>query len=101
MNINRNTVATLQSGQTLYHKTKRNRDGSPLRARVNGKVKTWKTRPEDFRVPMKYGLRDCFYITPTNAIDWTTNETVAACKLCRDWEKLGEQTCIQHEAMKI
>jgi len=26
--------------------------------RKNGKVKTWKTRPNDFRVPVKFGLRD-------------------------------------------
>lgn len=37
------------------------------RVRRNGKCQTWKTRPEDFRLPIKYGLRDCGEITPSNA----------------------------------
>lgn len=28
-------------------------------ARRNGKTKTWKTRPNDYRVPIKCGLRTC------------------------------------------
>jgi hypothetical protein len=38
-----------------------------VRIRRNGQTKTWKTRPNDFRIPVKYGLRECFYITPDNA----------------------------------
>ncbi len=37
------------------------------RWRVNGKVKTWKTRPDEFVVPIKHGLRDCHYLTDVNA----------------------------------
>lgn len=33
----------------------------------NGACKTWKTRPEEFRLPVKYGLRSYDYITETNA----------------------------------
>ena len=52
------------------HVTIKNRDGSPARCRVNGKCKTWKTRPDEFRLPVKYGLRECFYITQNNASEW-------------------------------
>ena len=36
------------------------------RWRVNGKVKTWKTRPADFRVPVKHGLYDYGYLDHGN-----------------------------------
>lgn len=55
---------TLTYGDVIYHATLRNSDGSAVRARVNGKVKTWKRRPGYFQIPMKHGLRDCFYLTP-------------------------------------
>lgn len=35
--------------------------------RRNGKTKTWKTRPNEFKVPIKYGLYTCGYITHDNA----------------------------------
>lgn len=53
--------------QTIHMRTAA---GLPYYCRVNGKCKTWKTRPEDFRLPVKYGLYECFYITPVNASDW-------------------------------
>lgn len=30
--------------------------------RRSGQTKTWKTRPEQFRIPVKYGLRNSSYI---------------------------------------
>lgn len=46
-------------------------DGNPQwRCRANGKCKIWKTRPHEFRLPVKYGLRECFYITNDNAHQW-------------------------------
>lgn len=36
--------------------------------RRNGQTQLWKTRPDDFRIPVKYGLRDCGAITSSNAI---------------------------------
>ena len=62
----------------VYNRSLRNRDGSPLRARVNGRCKVWKTRPTEFRLPMKHGLRQCFYITEDNASDWSLSEEDAA-----------------------
>jgi hypothetical protein len=35
--------------------------------RRTGKTKTWKTRPNEFSVPVKHGLRDSGYITQDNA----------------------------------
>lgn len=52
------------------HVTARNADGTPTRARRNGKTKVWKTRPGEFRIPCKHGLKECFYIDHTNADQW-------------------------------
>jgi hypothetical protein len=35
--------------------------------RRNGGTKTWKTRPEEFRVPIKYGLYGYSYLDQGNA----------------------------------
>lgn len=52
------------------HVSLKNADGTPLRARRNGKTKTWKTKPTCFQIPCKHGLRDYFYIDQDNAKDW-------------------------------
>jgi len=54
----------------LWHSRVSNKDGTPVRARINGKCIVWKTRPADFKLPVKHGLKDCFYITPANAHLW-------------------------------
>jgi hypothetical protein len=78
LSITTETVRTLRSTQTLYHRTLRMADGvSPVRCRVNGKVRTWKTRHTKFVVPVKHGLRDCFYIDETNAHEWSLSEEEA------------------------
>lgn len=38
--------------------------------RSNGHCKTWKSRPTDFRLPIKYGLYGYGYIDQSNAKDW-------------------------------
>jgi hypothetical protein len=35
--------------------------------RRNGQTKVWKTREGEFRIPVKYGIRDYSYITDLNA----------------------------------
>jgi hypothetical protein len=60
--IDKQIAVTLTNGTTLYSDLQTNSDGSPLRCRVTGKCKTWKTRPDDFRLPVKHGLYDSFYI---------------------------------------
>lgn len=44
------------------------------RWRRNGKTQTWKTRPDEFRVPVKFGLRGYGNITELNASDFHTAE---------------------------
>jgi hypothetical protein len=39
----------------------------PINWRVNGKCKTWKTRPEEFKLPIKHGLYSYGYLTHENA----------------------------------
>jgi hypothetical protein len=41
-------------------------DGTCARWRRNGKLQTWKTRPGQFRQPVKHGLRHYFQITDNN-----------------------------------
>ena len=62
---------TLRHGQTLAHATLKDSKGNPLIARVSGKVQLWKTRPQAFKLPMKHGLYQSFYITETNANEWS------------------------------
>ena len=42
------------------------RNGNWWKLRRNGATKTWKTRPAEFRIPVKAGLRSCTYITHDN-----------------------------------
>ena len=44
------------------------------RVRRSGKTQIWKTRPDQFRVPVKFGLCESAEITHTNATDWHTAE---------------------------
>lgn len=58
---------------TFYHRTATYRDGvTPIQVRRNGRTKRWKTRPKEFQIPVKYGLKECFYITQNNAHEWST-----------------------------
>lgn len=56
----------------FHHVSEKNSDGTPVRCRVNGACKTWKTRPDEYRLPVKYGLKHCFYITDANCTEWVT-----------------------------
>lgn len=72
--ITKEIALTLRHGQILHHKTLKNADKMPMRVRVTGKVKTWKTRPDHFRIPVKYGLKTCWYVENTyelnNSGEW-------------------------------
>ena len=48
----------------MYNAT--NADGTPTRCRRNGKTKVWKTRPSEFKIPVKHGLYDYGYIDENN-----------------------------------
>jgi hypothetical protein len=69
--LTKTQATNLRHGEILHHRQLTNADGTPLRARVNGRCKTWKTRPTEFQLPVKYGLKQCFYITENNADEWT------------------------------
>lgn len=44
------------------------------RWRRNGRTQTWKTRPGEFRIPVKWGLRGYSYITHHDAGAFHTEE---------------------------
>lgn len=50
----------------------------PTKCRRNGKTQTWKKWPGLFRIPVKYGLKSCFYIQ--NFDDGGPNTPAAAGK---------------------
>ncbi len=61
----------LAYGQTVYHITATNSDGTSQRFKVTGKVKTWKRDTSRIQVPVKRGLRECGYLTEHNIADFT------------------------------
>ena len=69
--ITKEIALTLRHGQILHNVHKLNSSNEPTRCRVNGQCKVWKTRPNDFQLPVKAGLYEYGYITPENAKDWT------------------------------
>ena len=44
--------------------------------RRNGATKTWKTRPGEFRIPVKFGLYAYGYITDHNHTDFTADVVI-------------------------
>lgn len=64
----------LRYRQVLYHRRWTNADGSAERWRVNGRPKTWKTRPNEVRVPIKRGLFEFGYLTQDNLKDFSLKE---------------------------
>lgn len=56
--------------RVFYHVTFRYKNGAAVQARANGNCTTWKTRPSEFRLPLKIGLRGYGYITQDNAHEW-------------------------------
>lgn len=71
--MTRDEALTLTPRQTVYHATLRNADSSPLRARVNGQIKTWK-RDNRIHIPMKHGINTYFYLTLENLSEWLLQE---------------------------
>ena len=47
----------LNAGDYVHHTSKKNADGSPMRARITS-IKTWKTRPNEIMVSVKHGMYD-------------------------------------------
>jgi hypothetical protein len=78
--ITKQTAMNLGIGKELYHISNKNADGTPQRWRVNGKCKTWKTRVNDFSVPVKHGLCSYSYLTDLNNHEMTTDFEVHCCE---------------------
>lgn len=64
------TKQQAMTARFFEHVTLKGADKTPVRCRATGKCQTWVTRPDDFKLPVKYGLRQSFYITPANAGEW-------------------------------
>jgi len=64
------SMADVEANCEFWHRIARNANGSPMRCRKSGQLKTWKTRLGDFRQQVKYGLKTSFYITPININEW-------------------------------
>jgi len=55
---------------TFYHVKMTSKTGLRVKCRRNGKTQTWKTRPNEFKIPVKYGLYEYFYIDQNNCDQW-------------------------------
>jgi hypothetical protein len=55
--MNLSQAKKLEQGDTVYHMTKRNSDGSPMRAKVTS-IKTWKRDVSRIEIGLKHGLYD-------------------------------------------
>lgn len=61
------------TGKQQCHIIKGKRGGETIkivRVRVSGKCQTWKTRPDEFRLPVKYGLYENSAVTHVNHSDF-------------------------------
>ena len=68
--ITKEIAVNSQYRQIFHHISLKNADMTPVRCRVNGKCKTWVKSPANFRLPVKHGLKQCFYINQDNAMQW-------------------------------
>lgn len=57
----------------FFHRSMSNKGKTPLKVRRNGKTQVWKTRPNEFRIPVKYGLYEYYNITDKNCHEWYVN----------------------------
>ncbi len=72
--ITKDDAMKLTHGQTIYHTSLKNADGTATRARITGACRVWKTRPSEFRIPWKHGLYTYGAVTQDNADEWTLVE---------------------------
>ena len=68
--MTRKHAVNAKNGSHFHHVTLKNSDGTPVRVRVTGVCKTWKRDTDRFQLPVKYGFKDCFYITEENCKNW-------------------------------
>jgi hypothetical protein len=63
-------IENLLKADNFEHVSEKNADKTPMRARRNGKNKISKRNTDQFKIPVKYGLKICLYISPVNCINW-------------------------------
>jgi hypothetical protein len=68
--ISKAILAKMNGSGHLLHVSRKDSAGHPLVARLNGKLKTWVTKPLKFKQPMKHGLRNYFYVTEEELDEW-------------------------------
>jgi hypothetical protein len=99
--LKRESITQLSVGTILYHQISRNADGSPIRCKVNGKIKVWKSYPNDFEIPAKYGFKpEYFYITQKTKDEWCLSEEDALLYPLRkagDWNEYFNKTGLRPE----
>lgn len=67
MSVTKNQAEKIRN---FEHVSIKNADGTPARCRAMGKCQTWKTRPTEFKLPVKHCMYQSFYITQDNANEW-------------------------------
>lgn len=73
------TADDIRRNSEFHEANSTRQDGTCYRWRKNGALKLWKTRPDDFRQPVKYGLRSYDAITPANADHWVPADRCPNC----------------------
>ena len=64
------TKQDAMTAKNFKHVSLKDSSGQPARCRASGACQTWKTRPEEFKLPVKHGLYQSFYLTQDNAAQW-------------------------------
>jgi len=61
---------SLRPGDEIWTVSTNSRKRNPVcRIRINGQPQTWKTRPNEIRIPWKYGLYEYGYFTQRDLAD--------------------------------
>lgn len=75
--ITKSQAESISYRDEIYSLKSSDSRGFPHRIRVNGKLKTWKRDVERWELPVKFGLRDAFTLSPYNAADFTLDREEA------------------------
>lgn len=75
--ITKSQAESISYRDEIYSLKSSDSRGFPHRVRVNGKLKTWKRDTERWELPVKFGLRDAFTLSPYNAADFTLDREEA------------------------
>jgi hypothetical protein len=69
-----------QTASEFHHVTETQSSGQQCaRVRRNGRTRTWKTRPDEFVLPVKWGMRDQFSIHEIDADCWNVADKCPRC----------------------